>query len=108
MAVKKIERNAGNLMMLSTINRTSGRRQNGEMLNACPSDALAASTSAVEAFASEVRLIMRKMTEAIKIEGPTVHIIVRMCLPVVCPPTKLGTRIVVSESGDTLSPKYPP
>ena len=38
--------------------------------------------------------------------GPAVQNMFRMCVPVVSPPpTSLGTRMVVSESGVILSPK---
>ena len=43
------------------------------------------------------------------IAGPAVQNMFLMCWPVVRPrPTSFGTRIVVSESGDILSPKYAP
>ena len=49
------------------------------------------------------------MTRLIPSAGPAVQNMLRMCWPVVRPPpTSFGTRIVVSESGVILSPKYAP
>ena len=45
---------------------------------------------------------------AITNDGTTVHNMPLMCSLVVTPPTKLGTRIVVSDNGDILSPMYAP
>src|ERR671911_2727933 len=104
-AVRKIERKAGNLMMLNAISSTSGNRQMREMLNASASVARAASISAVDAATSAVRLMRKKITRLRRMEGTTVAAMARICWAVVTPPTKLGTRMVVSESGDILSPK---
>ena len=51
----------------------------------------------------------RKITRLIPSAGPAVQNMLRMCWAVVRPrPTNCGTRIVVSESGVILSPKYAP
>ena len=51
----------------------------------------------------------RKITRLIPSAGPAVQNMLRMCSPVVRPPpTSRGTRIVVSDSGVILSPKYAP
>ena len=53
---------AGYLIKLKTISKTSGARQIGEMLNAEPSTARAASTLAVDAVTSVLRLMPRKIS----------------------------------------------
>ena len=50
----------------------------------------------------------RKTTRATTNDGTTVHDMPLMCSLTVTPPTRLGTRIVVSDSGDILSPMYAP
>ena len=77
--VRKIERNAGNLMTLKTISSTSGSRQTREMLNASPSVARAASMFAADAVTSAVRLMTRKISRAMRMAGPVVANMVRMC-----------------------------
>ena len=78
------------------------------MLNVASSVSIAAWVLTPPA-GSAVRPITRKMSRLMPIAGPAVQNMLLMCWLVVRPrPTSLGTRIVVSESGDILSPKYAP
>ena len=53
---------------------------------------------------SSVSPSTKNTATAIRNDGTTVHSMPRMCSSVVTPPTRLGTRTVVSDSGDILSP----
>jgi hypothetical protein len=70
---------------------------------------LRASSVLAPAAGSALNPRKRKITRLIPSAGPEVQTMLRMCCPVVSPPpTSLGTRIVVSDSGVILSPKYAP
>jgi hypothetical protein len=47
----------------------------------------------------------RKRPRLIPSAGPAVQNMLRMCWPTVTPPTRRGTRMVVSDKGVILSPK---
>ena len=75
------------------------------MLKATASAARALSVL-ISAVGSAFNPITRKMTRLMPSAGPAVQNMLRTCSPTVSPPpTSLGTRIVVSESGVILSPK---
>jgi hypothetical protein len=94
--------------MANTTRRASGRRLTAEMLNALLSASWAASVpTAPSGSAFSPR--RKNSTRLIPSAGPAVQIMFLMCWPVVRPrPTSCGTRMVVSDSGVILSPKYAP
>ena len=78
------------------------------MLNALASAARAASVL-ISASGSATRPSRKNSTRLIPSAGPAVQTMFRTCCPTVRPPpTSRGTRIVVSDSGVILSPKYAP
>jgi len=78
------------------------------MLNALPSASWAASVPTAPSGSAFKPRIM-KMTRLIPSAGPAVQNMFLMCWPVVRPrPTNWGTRMVVSDNGVILSPKYAP
>ena len=74
------------------------------MLNALSSASCAAWVLDAPA-GSAVNPRIRKMIRLIPRAGADVHHMLRMCWLTVTPPTRLGTRIVVSDRGVILSPK---
>ena len=72
------------------------------------STASSASSVLTSELASTPSPMTRKIARLMPSAGPAVQNMFRMCSPVVRPPTSCGTRIVVSESGVILSPKYAP
>ncbi len=100
-----IARNGGAFRMENRTRRSNGRRVTAEMLNACSRASTAASVLASPS-GSETRPSTRKMTRLIPKAGPAVQNMLRTCSATVRPPpTSLGTRMVVSDSGVILSPK---
>src|SRR6516164_1706232 len=106
-AVPKIARNGGTWIADSTISRTSGSRFHGVMwYTAARASRAAAVSTPPDGFSANPR--PKKIPTAATNDGPTVHTMPRMCWFTVTPPTRLGTKIVVSDSGDILSPMYAP
>ena len=101
----RIARNGGTFLSVKKTSRTSGSRLTAEVLNSArrTSSAACVSTPAAGfAVSPSTRNAIRLMPSA----GPAVQIMFRTWVETVSPrPTSLGTRIVVSESGDILSPK---
>jgi hypothetical protein len=98
-------RNGGTLLTVMTTSRTRGSRLSGVMLKAFPRISRAWSVL-TSPWGSALSPIRRKMTRLIRSAGLAVQNMLRMCRPTVRPPpTRLGTRMVVSESGIILSPK---
>jgi hypothetical protein len=107
-AEPRIARNGGTLRIVNTTSRTIGSRFRTVMLNSLPRIARASSVETT-AFAVASRPRTRKITRLIASAGPAVQTMFRTWRPTVSPrPTSFGTRIVVSESGVILSPKYAP
>ncbi len=78
------------------------------MLNA-PSSACCAASVLAAPLGSAFSPMIRNRTRLIPIAGPAVqNMFLTCCATVRPPPTSLGTRIVVSDSGVILSPKYAP
>src|SRR6516164_20674 len=106
-AVPKIARNGGTWMKESTISSTSGSRFHGVMWYTAASASRAAVVlTPPDGFSAKPT--PRKIPTASTNDGATVHSMPRMCWFTVTPPTRLGTRIVVSDNGDILSPMYAP
>src|SRR5439155_26982944 len=104
-AEPRIDRNGGNFLNENRTRSRRGSRVHAEMWKAL-SRAFCAASVLVAPDGSTFRPINRKMTRATPSAGPATHHMLRMCLGVVRPrPTRLGTRIVVSDSGVILSPK---
>ena len=103
----RIARNGGTLRTVNTTSSASGSRFTTEMWKAF-SSASSALSGSTAASGSTPRPITRKITRLTPSAGAAVQNMLRMCSPVVTPPTICGTRIVVSDSGVILSPKYAP
>ena len=101
----RMDRKGGNLSTAKTTSSSSGSRLTKPMLKAAASASRATSvlsTASGSAFSPRTRKMTRLMPSA----GPAVQNMLRTCSPTVSPPpTSLGTRIVVSDSGVILSPK---
>src|SRR6516164_7071763 len=106
-AVPKMARNGGTWRTESTISSSSGTRFHGVMwYTAATASRAAWVLTPPDGFSANPT--PRKMPTARTKDGATVVSMPRMCWLVVTPPTRLGTRIVVSDSGDILSPMYAP
>jgi hypothetical protein len=101
-------RNGGTFLSVKATSRKSGSSATTEIVKSCSSTSRTAWVLTVDSGVA-VSPSTRKATRLIPSAGPAVQNMLRMCLPVVSPPpTSCGTRIVVSESGVILSPKYAP
>ena len=104
----RIARNGGTFLTVNSTSRSSGSRLITEIVNSLSSTARAACVS-TPALGCALRPMTRKIARLMRSAGPAVQSMLRMCFAVVSPrPTSFGTRIVVSDSGDILSPKYAP
>ena len=100
----KIAIKGGTRRRESTTSSNRGSRQIGEILKT-PASASSAAFVLAPAEVFALRPMMRKNASATRKAGTTVLAMPRMCWSTVTPPTIDGTRIVVSESGDILSPR---
>ncbi len=98
-------RNGGKRFNDRKISSNSGSRLMTEIEYAEPIAARAASFWSDTSPPFSVRAMARNRITAMQKEGTVVQSSARMCWKTSTPPTSLGTRIVVSESGVSLSPR---
>ncbi len=85
-----------------------GTRNNQKLISNLPEIASRITwVSAISTFPPFTKPRIRKITNAIEIDGMVVYAIYLMCVNRSVPAIA-GARFVVSESGDILSPKYAP
>jgi len=99
-----IARNGGTFFTVKTTSSASGSRLSTETWKTLSNASRAASVLTV-LLASTPSPMIRKIARLIPSPGPAVQNMLRMCSPVVRPPTSRGTRMVVSDSGVILSPR---